>query len=274
MSESQTAQELAAEIEALRDRQDRLEQENERLRDEIKQAVAKNDESDDGDAKTTSEDSAGLSVPSPSRRQLLKAGGVGLGALLFGSATSGSAAAASGTIGSSSQRFDFYGGAVDANAIDTEKLNTDYHFAKSYSGADPDSRLDAAISAASNGETIYLENGTYDSDRTVSKDLRFVGPSANAGATIEGTTTWTLSGICEIENVDNNGTIQINTGNCTVTQVQNFDGSINVGGDFCVVDLVQNGSVTFESGTSGGVLDTATNVSATDNGTNTIGDNA
>lgn len=165
-------------------------------------------------------------------------------------------------------------GTLSADAVSAEQLNTDYHFAKSYSGADPDSRLDAAISAASNGETIYLENGTHDSDRTVSKNLRFVGPSANAGATIDGAATWTLTGNSEIENIDNNGTIQINSSNCTVTKVQNFNGAINIGGDFCIIDLIQNGSVTFESGTSGGILDTAANVSVTDNGTNKIGDNS
>jgi hypothetical protein len=59
----------------------------------------------------------------PSRRSLLKAGGAGAAALLLGSAASGSASAATGTIGSTSQRFNFYGDTVDANVVDTDELN-------------------------------------------------------------------------------------------------------------------------------------------------------
>jgi len=104
MSKSdQTAQDLAAELEVLRERQNELEQENEQLREELE--TVQN----------------GLSIPKPNRRQLLRAGGTGMAALLFGSAASGNAAAASGTIGSDSYRFDWKAGNVDANSINTDE---------------------------------------------------------------------------------------------------------------------------------------------------------
>jgi len=116
-TEDQTAHDLAAEIEALRERQSEQEQTIEQLREEKQELEQQVEAVQDG-----------LSIPRPSRRSLLKAGGAGVAALLFGSATSGSAAAATGTIGSSSQRFDFYGGTVDANTVNTDEVsNDDYH---------------------------------------------------------------------------------------------------------------------------------------------------
>jgi len=116
-SEDQTAQDLAAELEALRERQEEQAQTIEQLREEKQELEAEVEAVQNG-----------LSIPKPNRRQLLKAGGTGMAALLFGSAASGNAAAASGTIGSDSQRFDYFADTLDANTVNTDEVsNDDYH---------------------------------------------------------------------------------------------------------------------------------------------------
>jgi len=117
-TDDQTAHDLAAEIEALRERQDRLEEENEQLKEQNEQLQQQVQEVQ----------ASGLSVPKPSRRSFLKAGGATLAALAFGSAATGSAAAAGfndsdPTIGGPSNRYDMYFDALDANTANIDSLN-------------------------------------------------------------------------------------------------------------------------------------------------------
>jgi TolA-binding protein len=121
-TDNQTAQDLAGEIEALRDRQDRLEEENEQLRKQNEEL---------GKTVQQLQANQGIDLPKPSRRQMLKAGGAGLATLLFGGAATGNVAAFDGDsdpeIGSDSFRYDWYLDSLDANMVNTDGLNIGGH---------------------------------------------------------------------------------------------------------------------------------------------------
>jgi len=211
----------------------------------------------------------------PSRRDVLKAGGAAgaAGLLGFGAGSASAADTSPDRVGASGNPVDVYldelkdasgdlvadvddTGPVDFNRpVSVERIDSERHYAGAYSGSDPDARLDNALSAASSGETIYLEATTYDIDRTISSALTLVGGSSH---NITGTiinATWTFNGnYITLKNVFLGGTISV-----TSKRVSIYD--------------VSSGSVTFESGTDKCIIDTSTAVSVTDNsGSNTIGD--
>ena len=151
-TDNQTAQDLAAEIEALRERQDRLEEENEQLKEQNEQLQQQVQEVQN----------SGLSVPKPSRRSFLKAGGASLAALAFGSAATGSAAAAGfddsdPTIGGPSNRYDMYFDALDANTVNTEDATiTDGELATSAQYNEWDTRTGTPFDVINAGNTIEI----------------------------------------------------------------------------------------------------------------------
>ncbi len=55
---------------------------------------------------------------------------------------------------------------IGEEAVTTDGIVVDetYHWVAKYSGDDPDDRLDNALSAASAGDTIMLENKIYEDD--------------------------------------------------------------------------------------------------------------
>jgi len=164
-------------------------------------------------------------------------------------------------------------------SVSTEQIGSGRHYAGAFDGADPDARLDNVLSAASNGDTIYVENAEYDATRTVSKSVTFTGTAAAfGGADIRA--DWTVS-------ADNVNFVHISLGSSTTLSLDGsnckfIDGgvggraSIIVGGNSSTVnDNTVFGSVTFESGTSDGIADgNSAGGSFTDSGTNIIGDNA
>jgi hypothetical protein len=171
-------------------------------------------------------------------------------------------------------------GRVDAESVSAEMVGSERYYAGAFDGTDADARLDAALSAASNGDIIYLENTGYSADRTISTEVRLVGTDAaysNSG--ING--GWTL----DTQNIGleyirgNNGSLTVNEGNCSWTDSgvsSSFD-SIQVNGNnFRFVNNTSFTTLAFASGASGGVVDSiAGNHSTTDNdGRNTLGDGA
>lgn len=168
--------------------------------------------------------------------------------------------------------------AVTAGDTHTETIGaTNYHYAGDYDGGDADARLDNAISAASTGDRIFLEPEAYTDDRTVSKRLTFEGPSdaSRDGASIEG--TWTFNtmfggGIKHV--MVDGGTLNLDTQSNFFMFTFNANATINVNANEVRLIGLNGGTVTFDASTSGGILDASTDVSATDNGSNTIGDNA
>ena len=85
---------------------------------------------------------------------------------------------------------------VETESLSTESLVSDYHYAGAYSGSNADERLDSALSAATDGDLIYLENKEYSDNRSISQQVRISGPIGGVfgdGARLN-EATWTLAG--------------------------------------------------------------------------------
>lgn len=173
-------------------------------------------------------------------------------------------------------------GAVDGSditpsSVDTPAVNTEgaviggtYRWASQYGGADADARLDAALSAASNGDKIYLEKATYTKDRTISQGIEVTGPSNTSASSAVIDATWTLSvNTIHLEKVrvDNTAEVVISGRFCTLTNLS-CPGSVTIQADDNKYVNNIGGTVTFESGTSNGIVDACIGVSVTDNGAN------
>jgi len=159
-------------------------------------------------------------------------------------------------------------------AVSTEQIGSERHNAGAYDGAGPDARLDNALSAASGGDVIYLENTDYTADRTISTQVSFVGTRVsygNDGTNFNGSLT--VDGRCNFENVAFSGAVTANGKYTTFDNVPLEGGSsITVAADYVSITRATLGDVTFQSGTSNGIADACRGTSVTDNGSNTIGD--
>lgn len=167
-------------------------------------------------------------------------------------------------------------GTLSAAAVDTETVGSERHFAGGYSGSDADARLSSALSAATDGDIIYLENATYLSDLAVSKFVTFIGTGSRfVGTEIDA--NWTFSSRVILKQVsfeDPTGNVlTIDGNNCGLYEVYcRRSSSIEVNGTFVKIVGVTGGEVTFTSNASSCIIDSSTNVTTTDNGTNTVGD--
>lgn len=177
---------------------------------------------------------------------------------------------------------------VDNEAVTTEDADItggavigDYHHASRYDGADGDARLTNALSAASEGDTIYLENLLYEDDRTITQDkIALVGTGRGGGGDGQGSDligTWTFNSTRgRIENLGGGLGVAGESGAITFNGFQlyrgGYGGDITVSGDSVIITEMFSGTVTFQSGTSGGIVDASSGVTVTDNGTNTVGD--
>jgi len=163
-------------------------------------------------------------------------------------------------------------GSVSATSIDTELLANRSHYAAGYSGADPDTRIDNAISAASGGDEIIGEAATYDSNHTINKKITVKFPDGS-GATITGTWTVTGQGAILSGGDISNGSVDLSANQSVVMNAEGDIGSeVTVNADYCRVTDSYGLGVTFASGTSGGLADSLARSSVTDNGANTVGD--
>lgn len=242
---------------------------------ELYNQAAKEDESPKETAQRINKNLRGLS-----RRDLMKAsGGVGLGAILGGgsiAATQGAGAQPStsdsdGNVGIPSDRVDVFSDGINANSIDTEALDiTDI-----FETAADDAELSAALSNASEGNTILLANADFTSDYTF--DTRGVAiegtevAQTTRGTSLSGSLAFNDRTLIEAVDLSSTGGFSVGNQRCT------FDGcsfgvTVTVSADEVSFISCADGSVTFESGTSGGLVDSCRNVSVTDNGTNTVGD--
>lgn len=164
---------------------------------------------------------------------------------------------------------------VNNTSVSTDRLATDYLYARSFDGADADARLSNALSAVSAGQTIYLEPATYTASASISTTgVRLIGSGGRAQTSVDA--NWTV----DTPNVDINEVTWLSQSSgdvLTVNGVQlrmvgcDSTGNIQVADDDCIILGLSGGSVTFASGTGGGVVDGSTGVSVTDDGTNTVG---
>jgi hypothetical protein len=160
---------------------------------------------------------------------------------------------------------------ADLQSVNTEKVGSGLHYASGYDGADADARLDNALSAASNSDTIYLENASYGSGRTITQNISLIG--TGIGGTTLGSSL-DLNARVLVKNVRMSG-LTISSSGCQVVNFDTFsDITVNANNTVVGPGTIFNATVTFDSSTSGGVIDSisGSSVTVTDNGTNTVGD--
>lgn len=162
---------------------------------------------------------------------------------------------------------------VDAGSVSTEQIASNRYYSGGFDGSSPDARLTNALSAATNGDTIYLESASYTSNRTISKNLVIIGSTGAVslgGSVFDGTIT--CDGRVVFQNVggDNTADFQMN-GALSGFIACSIAGSITFNADLCRYLSSNGADVTFASGTTDGLVDGATSTTVTDNGTNTIG---
>jgi hypothetical protein len=164
---------------------------------------------------------------------------------------------------------------VETDAVRTETIGAgDYLYAGDFDGADADARLSNALSASSENTKINLESGvTYDADISVPFGVNLSGVTPGS-PTVSSGTTWSFpNNTAKLSNVRMAGTIDVTASIIRLDSINQFGGgTITIDGGNCVLTRITSGDVTFASGTSGNVIDSSTNVTVTDNGSNTVGD--
>jgi hypothetical protein len=211
----------------------------------------------------------------PSRRDALRMGVAGLaGAAGLGAATQPADAStgSAGTIGSNSDRPDLI-----ADDVGPRSIADDYLYAGEFSGGGADARLDNALSAASKGTTIYLENATYTSNHTIaSNSVSLIGGGSRSNGSVIRNATFDFTGNAGlIQNVgadtsDGSTAIRLNFGGqaTNIRQTGAGNGTIEFSAGRCVamrlkdIDLIINGNNC--------VLDASTGVTVTDNGNGSV----
>ena len=173
---------------------------------------------------------------------------------------------------------------TNVGALDTEEaditnatiLQTSTGY-ETVEGTDPDDRLDNALSKATEGDAIYLENAEYSKERTGTNsiDVRvgLYGVSQEPGAvnSTHHTADWTFTGIHQIKHVGGEATLRVEQDRTNISELTHT-GDIEIVDDNCMLFAINASTVTFEDGTSGNVIDASADVSVIDNGDNTVGD--
>ena len=171
--------------------------------------------------------------------------------------------------------------AIDAGSVSTESLNSSHLFAESFDGADQNARLDNAISAATDGESIiHMEPVGYDADRTISKELTFVGTAvsgAKRSAFLADNTIWQLDAASNIIRVGMGvgAELQLNDGGAICDKMHLNDATITVDSNRCVLNNIvgfSGSEVVFTADAADSIIDSSTTLTVTDNGSNTVGD--
>jgi len=164
------------------------------------------------------------------------------------------------------------------------------HYAVDYNGADPDVRLDNALSAAVAGDMIVLEtNVEYTDNRSsgnnnaIAKSVTLMGTMAQSTPSGAGDSPtlgdeWELTGprarIIRV-GLNNDGQITAAGNKQKVVEVDGRGSAgVVIDANGVTVTLCAAIDPTFNSGTSDGIADTNTSSVVTDNGSNTVGDNS
>jgi len=161
------------------------------------------------------------------------------------------------------------------DTLEVESVSGATRYASAHSGANADVRLGNAISAANGGDTIVLENTSYNSV-TISKSLKITGSISVNGAAIANGETWTFDTAdhSAVEGLNIKGTLVADQFNMTIKDCGGFGNQENITVNQSNVKVLgcTQLNVTYQSGTTKGIVDSSSNVTVTDNGTNTIGD--
>ena len=164
--------------------------------------------------------------------------------------------------------------ALNSNSVNTEQIGNEWYYAGAYAGSDPDSRLDNAVAAADEGDTILVENALYTTDRTVAKRLNFHGGAVGfSGTAVEA--DWTFDARVNLLNIQFGAgtTTTINGEFSVIGKGTNSDSAeFVINANDCLYTSSIMGVVTFASGTNRGLVDSCVDTEVTDNGTNSVGD--
>ena len=169
-------------------------------------------------------------------------------------------------------------GTLEGPALHTDGLqvNGEYHWASSFDGSTHEDRLSNAISAADDGDLIFLETQEYEEDRSINKRVTLAGTTWGPGSAgdlprTKPDTDWTMTERgSAIVGFNVAGDITIGDG-CLIQNSSLFE-TVTVTGDDAAILNCRRGSVVFESDTSNGIVDSCIRTDVTDNGDNLVGD--
>ncbi|MDB2226190.1 hypothetical protein PM023_16205 [Halorubrum ezzemoulense] len=147
-----------------------------------------------------------------------------------------------------------------------------------FEGADPDARMDAALSAATDGDLIIAENGAYSTDRIISDRIRLLGSGGFEGYGSSVAGVWTFDVAVTVDNMhlqaDSSAEFVLNGSAGRLINVAGPSSQmpISVSGDNNTIVGCRGLDVTFESGADGNVIGLCATTNATDvSGSNYIG---
>ena len=157
-------------------------------------------------------------------------------------------------------------------SVNTERITNGPIYAGNQDAGDVDARLDATLSKATDGDTVELEpDVTHTDSRTISKNLLLESSGVSAAALFDSAVTFDSE--IKTQGVRFNGDVTVNADLTEITAARmGGAASFTVSANNFIFTNNSFGSVTFESGTSGGVVDSCTQTTVADNGTNTVGD--
>jgi hypothetical protein len=160
---------------------------------------------------------------------------------------------------------------LDSSGLKTQKIDDDQLYAGAFSGSDADARLDNALSAASGGETIYLERSSYTVNRTITKTVQLVGASvSNSGTVIDATFVIDdFETLLRDLRLTSGAQINMNKSITVLSHCIGENSNVDLNGNNIKVVSCHNLDVTVQSGNSC-LIDSCTNTSVVDNGTGTI----
>jgi hypothetical protein len=165
-------------------------------------------------------------------------------------------------------------GGLSSESIATQFLADDYLYAGAFPGGDPDTRLDAALSAAASGDMIFLEADLYNSPRTVGKSVSLIGTGRVRGDSttlVDQTLSADQMTVSHVV-LSGNNALTLNSTGITITNTQSVNNaSIQDNSGFNLFTNVSGTDITFASGTTKSLVDSSINVSVIDNGNNNVG---
>ena len=166
---------------------------------------------------------------------------------------------------------------IKTPALEADGLRSGAYFQASFfDGATPTDRLESAISNSSFGDAILLEKAEYDQNLTIETRRHLIGVGSNGGASTRLQAEWTITanetrlhGL----RVESPATITFNVDRGTIENLNVVSGDgLIINGNNNIISVISFADILFESGTNDNIVDTATGVSVTDNGANTVGD--
>jgi len=175
------------------------------------------------------------------------------------------------------------GPGINVESVNTERLNNDTLYAEMFDGSDPESRLDNALQAVSDSQTIVLESAIYTDPITTSKKinvvssgLAMVGDDNDAAAKPRIEADWTFNDSANVSGIRlvNASTLTLAglKSRATHLTTKSFETSnVKIDGDVSLVTNLIRTNVTLNGNSC--TVDASTGVSVTDNGSNnTVGD--